>query len=138
MSDQSPVIELPALHEHTFQSSVPLVGPIIRALRRVLYRLTARWGVLAVIGQQTHINDMIAAYLRGHEQGLHGTSRDIQQLQSLLQQYEARLQEYEARLQEYEMRLIDQDRDLAQLARTLAEVDLRQHHHVHVTHAEQA
>ncbi len=136
MSDQPPIIQLPPLHEHTFPSSVPLVGPIIRGARIGLYWLTAKWGVLSLLGQQNRINQMIGAFLNGHELGMRSMSRDFQQLRARLQDSEARLREFEMRLQEYEERLIDQDRDLTQVARTAAEVDLRQRHHVRTTHAE--
>lgn len=91
MNEQTQPMQLPTLHEHDFRSQVPLVGPLIQVMRRALYRLTAKWGVLAVIHQQTRINQMIAAYL-----------------------------------QEHDARLIDQDRDLAHLARTVAELEVRQ------------
>lgn len=91
MDDQAQPIQFPALHEHDFYSSVPIVGPLVQLVRRFLYGLAARWGVLAVIHQQTQINQRIAAYL-----------------------------------QEYEARLVDQDRDLAYLARTVAELEIRQ------------
>ena len=150
MSDQPPIIQLPLLHEHTFPSSVPLVGPIIRRARMGLYWLTAKWSVLSLLGQQNHINQMIGAFLNGHELGMRSASWDLQQLQARMQDCEMRLQnsearlqnsegrlrEFEMRLQEYEERLIDQDRDLTQVARTVAEVDLRQRYHARTSHAE--
>ncbi len=95
----------PLLEEYHFHSSIPVFGPLIGWLRNVAYNSAARWGVRHVIVQQNQINAQLVA-----------------QLQAL----EMRVQEYEVRLQEYEVRLIEQDRDLTMLARTLAEVDIRQ------------
>ncbi len=83
--------QIPVLEEYHFHSQVPVLGPLISALRNAAYNLAARWGVLAVITRQNDINAQLIA-----------------------------------RLQEYEERLIDQDRDLALLARTVAEMEIRQ------------
>jgi len=82
---------LPLLREHDFPSSVPLVGPLIRLVRRFLYWLTAKWAVWFLIQQQNQINQIIGNWLR-----------------------------------EQESILIDLDRDLALLARTVAEIEIRQ------------
>jgi hypothetical protein len=82
---------LPLLREQDFPSSVPVVGPLIRLVRRFLYWLTAKWAVLFLIQQQNQINQII-----------------------------------ENRLREQESILIDLDRDLALLARTVAEIEIRQ------------
>jgi hypothetical protein len=82
---------LPLLREHDFPSSVPLVGPLIRLVRRFLYWLTAKWAVWFLIQQQNQINQIIGNWLR-----------------------------------EQESMLIDLDRDLALLARTVAEIEIRQ------------
>ena len=100
-------IQLPALHEHDFQSNVRVIGPLIRSVRRALYNLTARWGVLAVIQQQDHINAIIAQHLNEYEQRL--------------RRYET---EYHARLLEFDARLIEQDRDVTALTRSLAELEI--------------
>jgi hypothetical protein len=82
---------LPLLREHDFPSSVPVVGPLIRLVRRFLYWLTAKWAVLFLIQQQNQINQIVENWLR-----------------------------------EQESILIDLDRDLALLARTVAEIEIRQ------------
>jgi len=82
---------LPLLREHDFPSLVPLVGPLIRLVRRFLYWLTAKWAVWFLIQQQNQINQIIGNWLR-----------------------------------EQESMLIDLDRDLALLARTVAEIEIRQ------------
>jgi len=91
MSEPEQLEQFPTLREHKFTSGAPIVGPLIQAVRRGIYGLAAKWGILSVINQQNQINALIAQ-----------------------------------RLQEYEERLIDQDRDLAQIARILAEVEIRQ------------
>jgi hypothetical protein len=88
----------PPLQEHDFQSDVPIVGPLIRSFRRLVYGLAARWGVLAVIQQQNQVNQLVAQHLTRLGQ----------------------------RMDELDARLVDQDRDLAHLARAVAEVGIRQ------------
>jgi hypothetical protein len=89
---------LPLLREHDFPSSVPLVGPLIRLVRRFLYWLTAKWAVWFLIQQQNQINQIIGNWLR----------------------------EQESLLREQESLLIDLNRDLTLLARTVAEIEIRQ------------
>lgn len=98
MAESLEPIQVSPLREHDFRSRVPIAGPFIGWLRRTLYRLTARWGVLALTHQQARINQTVATYL----------------------------QDYHARLSEYESRLIEQDRDLAHLSRIAAEIEIRQ------------
>lgn len=89
---------LPELREHDFRSSKPVIGPLISLIRRLLYNLTAKWGVWAVIQQQNQIN---------------------QQQNQINQMIEERLCKQGAML-------VDLDRDLALLARTVAEIEIRQ------------
>ena len=102
MNEPSHRFQVAPLKDYQFRSNVPVLGAFIAGLRRAVYNVAARWGVQYVIMQQNEVNAQLVA-----------------QLQVL----EIRLQE---RLQEYEERLIEQDRDLAMLARTTAEVDIRQ------------
>ncbi len=133
MSETSTPIHLPALHEHDFRSNVAVVGPLIQAARRVVYNLTARWGVMAVIQQQNHVNAIIAqhlneqaAQLRQHDAQLRQYDAQLRQYDAQLRQHEAQLAEYHAQLIEFDDRLIDQDRDLARFSRITAETELRQ------------
>ena len=105
MSQAFTPLQVPLLREHEFQSSVPVIGPLIARARRALYSLTAKWPLVVALDQQNRIN---------------------QQLAQRLLEYEARLAEYAAQLREYDERLIDQDRDLAHLSRVVAETELRQ------------
>jgi hypothetical protein len=106
----------PVLHEHDFQSKVPFIGPLIQAIRRGLYNLTAKWGIVTLIQQQNQINQTqnqtnqtIAQELARIEELLREQNRDIAQ-----------------RLQEIEELLIEQDRDMAHTARQVAETGIRQ------------
>jgi hypothetical protein len=74
------------------------VGPLIRLVRRFLYWLTAKWAVWFLIQQQNQINQIIGNWLR----------------------------EQESLLREQESLLIDLNRDLTLLARTVAEIEIRQ------------
>lgn len=89
---------LPALREFDFPSRVPVIGPVISFVRRLLYSLTAKWGVWAVIQQQNQINRMVEEWLRNQKEWLRNQSEII----------------------------IDLDRDLTLLARTVAEIEVRQ------------
>lgn len=107
MNSQHQPFELPALREHDFQSRVPVFGPIVQFIRRALYQLTAKWGVVVVIDQQNQINQTLTRYLC---------------------ELDDRLRELDDRLRELDDRLIDQDRDLAYVSRTVAELEIRQRH----------
>jgi len=90
--------QLPTLQEFTFPSRIPLIGPLISLTRRVLYGVTAKWGVWAVIQQQNQINQII----------------------------EERLYAQEERLRVQGELLVDIDRDFAHLAKIVAEIQVRQ------------
>lgn len=98
MDDRSQPVTLLELEEFQFQSHVPIIGPLIRGVRRGLYALASKWAMRYLMQQQNHINQTLAQTAR----------------------------EYHDRLEEYDARLIDQDRDLVFLTRTLAELELRQ------------
>ncbi len=100
MFEPLPPFEVPALREHEFQSAVPVVGPLIVRLRRLLYALTAKWPLRVALDQQMRINQLLVQ----------------------------RLQQHETLLREFTEQLIDQDHDLAHLSRVVAEVELRQRH----------
>jgi hypothetical protein len=104
--------QLPVLEEHRFRSNTPVFGSFIAWIRSMAYNIAARWGVQAVIARQNQINALFVAQLQDMARYLEDLTRHLEDLGT--------------RLQEYEERLIDQDRDLTLLARTLAEVDLRQ------------
>jgi len=90
--------QLPLLEEFSFPSKIPVVGPLISFIRRLLYGLTARWAVWFLIQQQNQINQIIEDWLR----------------------------QIEDRLRQQEALLIDIDRNLALLARTVAEIEICQ------------
>lgn len=98
MLDPLPPFEVPALREHEFQSAVPVVGPLIVRLRRLLYALTAKWPLRVALDQQTRINQLLVQ----------------------------RLQQQDLLLRELTEQLIDLDHDLAHLSRLTAEIELRQ------------
>ena len=104
--------QLPTLQEFTFPSRIPLIGPLISLTRRVLYGVTAKWGVWAVIQQQNQINQIIEERLYAQEERLR-----VQ---------EERLRVQEERLQKKGELLVDIDRDFAHLAKIVAEIQVRQ------------
>lgn len=81
---------LPLLREHDFRSRVPVIGPLISLVRRLLYNLTARWGVWAVIEQQNRINQMIEERLRNQEALLVDFDRDLTLLARAVAEIEIR------------------------------------------------
>ncbi len=140
MPEPFPLLDVPPLREHEFQSNAPVVGPLIVGVRRALYSLTAKWPLRVALDQQTRINQQLTQRLLEHEGRLYDHEARLQSAEVRLQSVEARLQSVEARLlaaeaqqrdmetrlQEYDERLIDQDHDLARLSRVTAEVELRQ------------
>ncbi|MDW8351882.1 MAG: hypothetical protein RML99_08230 [Anaerolineae bacterium] len=48
--------QLAELREHRFASAIPLLGPMIAALRSAVHTLTARWPLRAALEQQTRFN----------------------------------------------------------------------------------
>jgi len=101
---------LPLLREHDFPSSVPVVGPLIRLVRRFLYGLTAKWAVWFLIQQQNQINRTIEDWLRAQED----------------------------RLRAQDAWLVDLDRDMTILARTVAEREIRQRYLARMPEASRA
>lgn len=81
---------LPELREHDFRSSLPVIGPLISLMRRILYNLTAKWGVWAVIQQQNRINRMIEERLHTMEALLVDIDRDLALLARMMAEIEVR------------------------------------------------
>jgi hypothetical protein len=81
---------LPLLREQDFPSSVPVVGPLIRLVRRFLYWLTAKWAVLFLIQQQNQINQIIENRLREQESILIDLDRDLALLARIVAEIEIR------------------------------------------------
>ena len=90
---------LPLLREHDFPSSVPVVGPLIRLVRRFLYGLTAKWAVWFLIQQQNQINRTIEDWLRAQDAWLVDLDRDMTILARTVAEREIR-QRYLARMPE--------------------------------------
>jgi hypothetical protein len=121
-------LKVPDLREHEFQSTVPIIGPLIAGLRRGLYSVTAKWPLRVAFDQQMRINRQLAQRLAEHEVWLAHYQSQLRDYENQLRGYEAQLRDYEAQLRDYDERLIDQDHDLAHLSRVTAEVELRQRH----------
>ena len=105
--------QLPLLEEFSFPSKIPVVGPLISFIRRLLYGLTARWAVWFLIQQQNQINQIIEDRLRQQEALLIDINRNLASIKSGDIPNLAKL-------------LIDIDRNLALLARTVAEIEICQ------------
>jgi len=69
--------QLPLLEEFSFPSKIPVVGPLISFIRRLLYGLTARWAVWFLIQQQNQINQIIEDWLRQQEALLIDIDRNL-------------------------------------------------------------
>ena len=101
MSDSLSPLNLPPLREHDFQSTVPIVGSLIRSVRRGLYSLTAKWSTRALIQQQTDINAAL-----------------VQRVNVLVQHVKT----LNEQMAEQSAWLIEQDREVVALTRTVAEL----------------
>ena len=95
MEDRFQSVEVPLLREHSFESQVSWVGPLISWLRRTAYRLTARWGVWSVIVQQNHINRVVAQHMSEFDQRLVDQDRELGHLRRTLAELEARQRQLE-------------------------------------------
>lgn len=74
--DRASMSMIPPLEEFTFQSTVPVVGPLLAKLRSMWYSVAARWAVRHLIQQQEFINQQQDVYLRS----LIGLSREMARL----------------------------------------------------------
>jgi len=59
-----PPIAVPLLTEYEFRSTIPLLGNVVAAIRRMWYAMAARWSVQHLIGQQNAANHIIAERLQ--------------------------------------------------------------------------
>jgi len=90
VDDHIQAVQLPTLREHDFRSDVPIVGPLIRSIRRLIYGVAARWGVLAVIHQQNRINQMVAHRIDELDARLVDQDRDLAHLARVVAEVEIR------------------------------------------------
>jgi hypothetical protein len=90
MSEKEQPERFPELREHKFTSNAPVVGPLIQVIRREIYGLAAKWGILSVINQQNQINALIAQRLQEYEDRLIDQDRDITRLTKNLAEMEIR------------------------------------------------
>jgi GT2 family glycosyltransferase len=111
MSEPFAPLDVPALREYEFQSTVPVVGPLIAGVRRALYSLTAKWPLRVALDQQTRINQQLVQRLHEHELRLH--------------EHDLRQREFEARLHEYDERLIALDNAWVDTQRAQAEAHVQ-------------
>ena len=88
MDGQFQPVELPVIREHDFQSHLPVIGPLVQFARRLLYQLTAKWGVLALIHQQNQINQIVAQYLREYDARMIEMDRDLAYLSRTMAELE--------------------------------------------------
>jgi hypothetical protein len=90
MAEQEQLVEFPPLKEHDFQSNTPVIGPLIQIIRRGIYALTAKWGVLAIIHQQNRINRLVAQHLQDHDVWLVDQDHDLAHLTRTIAEMEIR------------------------------------------------
>jgi len=51
------------VREHTFVSTVPLMGPLIAGFRRLWNSISTQWAIRAVLQQQNRVNQALAEHL---------------------------------------------------------------------------
>lgn len=137
------------LREHRFESAAPVVGPLIAWLRERWNSIATKWYVRPLIQQQTEFNLLVAERLANQETRLVEQAAHLDRLGHLAEAHEARLVALELsrnelliRSGEHDAWLVDQDHDqvgltrsqaeisarIAQIARVLADIDLRLTH----------
>jgi len=130
--------QLATLQEHTFRSSIPLIGPLVARLRTAWNNVSTKWYVRPLLQQQNDFNALVvsqlaeqAERLAQHEARLDSSERRVQRLDAqtdlLSDQVAAlaeRLEFQMIRIQNHDAWLIAQDREQAELAHDLAELRL--------------
>jgi hypothetical protein len=86
-----------SLHEPTFTSSVPLVGPAIVIVRRLWNWMSTKWYVRPLIWQQSTINERISAIISKVAQWQEIDAQRLAELEARVGELEARLAEWESR-----------------------------------------
>ncbi|MFN8596712.1 MAG: glycosyltransferase family 4 protein [Anaerolineae bacterium] len=84
------------VHEPAFQSSAPVIGPLIVAVRRAWNWMSTKWYVRPIVAQQNRINQQSVSVISA-----------VARQQEI---YEQRLSELQARVAELEQQLARQDR----------------------------
>jgi len=92
--------QLPPLREFDFPSRVPLIGPVISFIRRLLYGLTAKWGVWYIIQQQNKINRILWERLHHLEALLLDLDRDLTAVVRIVVEIEIRQRQLETAVRE--------------------------------------
>ena len=81
-------IQNPILREFDFHSNTRVVGPLIGWLRRMLYRLTAKWAVWHVMQQQNEVNQSVEQILKEYDVRLIEQDRDLTYLSRTIAELE--------------------------------------------------
>jgi hypothetical protein len=79
------------LEEHDFQSAVPLLGPVIVAVRRIWNWMSTKWYVRPLMAQQSDLNSRSARVVSDLAQWHELDARRLEQLEARLAELEARL-----------------------------------------------
>ncbi len=94
------VIELSlnsSLEEPTFQSSAPIVGPLVVAVRRGWNWMSTKWYVLPIIRRQSLVNAEVSSVIGQMAQWAELKARQTEELRSRVAELEARVAELERR-----------------------------------------
>jgi hypothetical protein len=120
------------LHQYTFSSDVPVIGPLIARFRAIWNSIAAQWYVDFLVQQQTVFNQLVVRHIRQLD-------THCQELDARCNELDARCNGLDARCDESDVRLLDAadarsemndrwsrgDREQVLLRRDLAEVTLR-------------
>jgi hypothetical protein len=120
------------LREHRFESTAPVVGPLIAWLRERWNSIATKWYVRPLIQQQSEFNLLVAERLANQETRLVEQAAHLDRLGRLAEAHEARLVTLELsrnelliRSGEHDAWLVDQDHDQVDLTRSQAEISAR-------------
>lgn len=73
------------LEEFTFQSSLPLIGPLLACVRSAVHSFAGRWALRHVVNQQSQINAYTLHLLKHTQQSLEWTQRSLERTQQSLE-----------------------------------------------------
>jgi hypothetical protein len=99
------------IREQSFQSSVPIIGPLISWFRATWNSISTRWYVLPLAQQQSEFNALLVSYLQRMEAAVNAQLSEMREL-----------------LNEADARTIGTDQDQTQLTRNVAELSYQLTH----------
>jgi O-antigen biosynthesis protein len=94
------------VQEHTFVSTIPLVGPLIAGFRRLWNSISTKWSIRAILQQQNQVNRLLVEHLELQSQVLRMQGQILSDIDHDQTRLTTQLAEINYRLARIESRLI--------------------------------